>query len=104
MRSFLLDHAENRESVACNYFLFIVNFVLMVHTNLRAFHMSFLYSWTKFQALVGQMLRLLAFSQMITVHFQKENKHNFFYQNEEILLLSRLFLELFLIRFLLLST
>ena len=40
--------------------------------------MSFLYSWTKFQALVGEMLSILAFSQMITVHFQKENNHNFF--------------------------
>ena len=32
MRSFLLDQAENRESVACNYFLITVNFVLMVQT------------------------------------------------------------------------
>ena len=43
MRSFLLDHAENRESVACNYFLFIVNFVLMVHTLTRAH-----FTWVSF--------------------------------------------------------
>ena len=51
-----------------------------------------------------QMLSLMAFSQMITVHFSKGKQPQLFYYNDEIRLLSRLFLELFLIRFLLLST
>ena len=78
MRSFLLDHDQNRESVACNYFLFIVNFVLMVHT-LACAHftwvsfilgLNFSHSWAD--------VKPTGVSQMITVHFQKENNHNLF--------------------------